>query len=89
MANPAIQPKDIDKARAGVITDAMLESCAHNADALADGTISNEAGLMLMMCMGPLLRELIAHRAKASGNTDLPEPDGIDTSNVVSITRGE
>ena len=88
MADPAIQPKDVAKARAGIITTPMLHTLATNANALNEGTISDEAAHMLFLCMGPLLEELIAHRMKAQDATDLPPPDGLDGENIVFLPKG-
>lgn len=75
----------VSQARAGVISTSLASHVRDTAHALMQGrTVSHDAAELLVLCMGPLLDELIAYRRRAAEAMEPDLPDGA-CGNVVRL----
>lgn len=58
-----------------------LERLVQIADAARDGTLTEDAALMFLMCAPAIFREALAHRQRTEAGLDL----SCDLTNVVSL----
>jgi hypothetical protein len=90
MASPAHLGRDVEKARAGRITDDMLTQVARITDRMdrGDYDLTSAEMSLVLICLPGMTAELRARRAVADGCCDVPPPDALP-ENVVALPKGD
>lgn len=79
MAQTALTPDLVEKAEAGVIETSTLRLVRDAAHDLRWDNLTPSGAALLVLCVGPLLDELLAHRERAAAACELspPPPDNV------------